>query len=931
MNKLLLIKGIQDFANIKQALEGYISGLEIFIINRDSEIINNVRNYNADLIIIEHFEQNEECKILCNELKSNHFTNYIPIIILTKENLESHLKIELFESGVDLIIAQPDEIIEFAAQVKAFIKRKSEDALKSNNATLQTILSAAPVGIGLVTNRIIDWTNDQLQEMLGYKAEELNGQRARILYESEEEFERIANVKHPNVKKYGVGHIETKFVKKDGSLLNIILSSSAINPSDWSKGLIFTALDITKVKNTEALLIESEEKYKNILSNSLDGIYITQNRKIKFCNQQLAEMFGFENPDELIDKHIETLTAPESIKLVRHNNLLRETKQNISSHYEFHGLKKDGSKFDIESMCSQIMFNGEIATQGNVRDITSRKQNELVQHTIYQISNAISTTNDLAELYNFIRLELSNIIDTKNFYIALYNAENDTINLPFMIDEKDNFTSFPALKTITAYVIKNDTSLLITKEGIIDFEEKGIIEPAGTTPEIWLGVPLKSHSSVIGMIGVQNYEDKDAYNQKDLKILEFVSTQIAMSIVKKKAEQDLVIQKEKAEESDKLKSAFLANMSHEIRTPMNAIIGFSSLLVDTSITDEERAEFVELITSNGNSLLNLIDDIIDIAKIEAEKLTIDKSTCYINKTIQELLYTFEDEKNKKGKFDIELKAYFDNSDADFAIITDPYRFKQVLTNLIGNAIKFTYQGYIKIGYEIMDNNFIKFYVKDTGIGISDDKIDIIFDRFRQVEDTHTREFGGTGLGLTISNNIIKLLGGKLWVESDKNFGSTFFFTLPNVETYGKAQVRPETHTEDLKAEKKIQWDDKNILIVEDFDSNYFYLDSILSKTNANLLWAKDGFQAIDICKSNDNIDIILMDIQLPEMSGYTATQKIKEFRSDLPIIAQTAYALAGDEAKCLQAGCDNYIAKPYKVKELLSMLNRYLTKTSVSQ
>ena len=1152
MYKLLLIKEKQSgLHNLKEALESYITGLEVSIINSDSDIINTITQYNTDLIIVELTEHQEECYKICNNIKSYNVTSLLPIIILATKHIETKWKIELFECGVDLIIPQPDDITEFAKQVKALLQKKfktdmiqnrnkyledivlektkkladsekvlseiqslsnngnwswdlatdlmkysdevhitfginekidkttldyiveshilpddkekftkaiqkrikeesnknnltfritpqdgklkfigdkeqiesgesenkkpidlyrtsedtneiieiekahnentqrlinlienipgiayschndinrtmtfisegcyeltgykpddfiknlsfadiiikedrdkvwnevqnavkkkekfvisyrirhqngsikwvweqglgifdkndelqsidgfisdltekitTENALKTNEATLQTILSAAPVGIGLVKDRIIGLTNKQLNEMLGYTGEELIGQNARILYESDEEYERIEKVKHPKVREFGIGHIETKFVKKDGNILNIILSSSVIDPSDWSKGLIFTALDITDRKWAETLLLESEEKYKHIISNSLEGFHITQDRKIKFCNQQFATMFGYENPDELINKHIETLTAPESINLVREQNLLCESRDDKSTHYEFKGIKKDGSIFDIETLCSQIMYYGEKATQGTIRDITSRKQNELIQHTIYQISNAISTTSDLAELYNFIRLELSNIIDTKNFYIAIYNLEDDTIHLPFMVDDRDTFTTIPATKTLTSYVINSDSSLLVKKEEILELEAKGIIEPAGTTPEIWLGVPLKSHKSVIGMIGVQNYENSEAYNHDDLKILEFVSTQIAMSIVKKKAEQELVIEKEKAEESDKLKSSFLANMSHEIRTPMNAIIGFSSLLIDPNITDVERIEFVELINSNGNSLLNLIDDIIDIAKIEAEKLTIETSNCYINKIIQELLFTFEDEKNKKGKFNIELLSYFDNSDNNFSILTDTYRFKQVLTNLIGNAIKFTQEGYIKIGYEFTDSNFIKFYVQDTGIGISEEKLEIIFDRFRQVEDTHTREFGGTGLGLTICSNIIKLLGGNLWVNSEKGKGSTFFFTLPNLVPQDKAIEQQGIPVSKQVEETKMQWADKNILIVEDFDSNYFYLDSILRKTNANLLWAKDGFEAIEICKSNNEIDLILMDIQLPEMSGYKAT------------------------------------------------------------
>ena len=388
---------------------------------------------------------------------------------------------------------------------------------------------------------------------------------------------------------------------------------------------------------------------------------------------------------------------------------------------------------------------------------------------------------------------------------------------------------------------------------------------------------------------------------------------------RKQALQDLKLAKNKAEESDKLKTAFLANMSHEIRTPMNAIVGFSELLNDPDLGEETRKEFITLINDNSKLLLNLIGDIIDVAKIEAEQIKMVRSTCQVNQILDELLGFYQKELQRTGNQNIEFKIHKEIKDEKFAIISDPLRFRQVLNNLIGNAMKFTDSGSIEFGYIFLEEKTIQFFVKDTGIGLAVDKIDLIFERFRQVYETNTREYGGAGLGLTISKRLAELLGGDITVESEFGRGSTFYLNLPYEKVEGRS-------VPDKLADKKVfyNWTGKIIMVVEDEISNFELVKATLEKTNVSIVYAKNGLEAIDMFEHSHHFDLILMDIRMPVMNGYEATRKIRSADPDVPIISLTAYAMAEDRQKSLDAGCDAYLSKPIMPDELLHSIGKYL-------
>jgi PAS domain S-box-containing protein len=394
---------------------------------------------------------------------------------------------------------------------------------------------------------------------------------------------------------------------------------------------------------------------------------------------------------------------------------------------------------------------------------------------------------------------------------------------------------------------------------------------------------------------------------------------------RKKMEEDLINAKEKAEESDRLKTAFLANMSHEIRTPMNAIIGFTEMLHDGIVLNEEREKLSKLIIDNGRKLLSIIDDIVDIAKIEAGQLKIIPGRCSANKIIYDHFYSFKELRSKLGKehIDIIVKQHVQNE--NFIFNSDLQRINQVISNLMSNALKYTIEGKIELGYKIhgkKEGNFIDFYVKDTGIGIKADNIEKIFDRFRQLDLSSTREFGGTGLGLAISIHLAHLLGGKIDVQSKFGKGSTFHLVLPFTEIV-------DDHFEPDKPEVTItrqDWSNKKIMIAEDEDSNFHLLEIMLRKSKVKIIRAYNGKEAVDYIRGGKEVDLILMDVRMPLMDGYEATAMIKKTKPDIPIVAQTAYALAGDRTESMDAGCDAYITKPIRKQVLLDIVGKFLDK-----
>jgi PAS domain S-box-containing protein len=390
--------------------------------------------------------------------------------------------------------------------------------------------------------------------------------------------------------------------------------------------------------------------------------------------------------------------------------------------------------------------------------------------------------------------------------------------------------------------------------------------------------------------------------------------------VKRKYEQELVKAKEKAEESDRLKSAFLANMSHEIRTPMNGILGFSELLKEPDLSSEEQSEYIEYIEKSGARMLNIISEIMDISKIESGLMEIYNQEININEKLNDAYVLLKPDAESK-KIHLSFKNYL--SDKKAITFTDSNKLNTILTNLIKNAIKYTDKGSIVFGCELKDETF-EFFVKDTGIGIPKDRQEAIFERFIQadIQDVQARQ--GAGLGLSISKAFVEMLGGRIWVESEGGNGSVFYFTIPYQTKPSKNILDEGNGSNQDKSFANIPIVSRlKILIVEDDEASKMFLSILTKDYSRELLQASNGLEAIEICRNNPDIDLILMDINIPEMSGYNATRQIRQFNQEVVIIAQTAYGLVGDREKSIQAGCNDYISKPIDKGKLIELIHMY--------
>ncbi len=659
-------------------------------------------------------------------------------------------------------------------------------------------------------------------------------------------------------------------------------------------------------------------KLSTAIRQSPSTIVITDLKGIiEYVNPKFIELTGY-TIDESIGNNASILKSGFQTKEF-YSNLWSTIKSGKTWRGEFYNTSKLGEHFCESASISPIIDNeGKITNYIKVaEDITDKKRTDQLQLVLYKISNAALSTNTLEELISIVRNELGTIIDTKNFFIAFYDKETDTFSSPFMSDEKDDFNTWPAGKTFSAYVMKNSEPLFVKENDILKMAEMGKVEVVGAIPKAGIIVPLISEGKTIGVFAVQNYTNINAYTEKDLEMLEFVSGQISVAIHRKKTVEELIFALQKANESDMLKTAFLQNISHEIRTPMNGIFGFASLLKDPTLTGAEQQAYIDVIMTSGNRMLNTLNDLMDISMIDTGQVKIKQIAVNINEELRNLYAFFINETNN---LNLSLEYSILLPDHEAQVISDKEKLYAILSNLIKNAIKYSNSGTIRFGYKI-DNNNIVFFVKDDGIGIPEEKMEAIFNRFEQADLEDVKVHEGSGLGLSISKGYVNLLGGDIWVESNVGKGSQFYFSIPynakNIDT--SVENKTDNLGKSTLHNKKLK-----ILIAEDEIIASEYLSIILSDICPEPLFAKNGVEAIEIFKQNPDIDIILMDIKMPLLNGYQTTKKIRETNKDIIIIAQTAYALAGDKEKAISAGCNEYITKPIDKDKLYSLINELI-------
>jgi len=362
-------------------------------------------------------------------------------------------------------------------------------------------------------------------------------------------------------------------------------------------------------------------------------------------------------------------------------------------------------------------------------------------------------------------------------------------------------------------------------------------------------------------------------------------------------------------------------MSHELRTPMNGIIGFTNLLSSPSLSEESMQGYIEIINKSGERLLGTVNDLIDISKLETGQVNIVIDNTVINDLLDSLYHFFNQEASEKG---LHLTCNKGISDKNLIIRSDEQKLNSVLTNLVKNAIKYTQEGSVEFGYTLVSKNkseMLQFFVKDTGIGIPKDRQEAVFNRFEQADIDDRNAYEGSGLGLTIAKNLVEMLGGEIWLESDAGTGSTFFFTLPFVisDRMQSISIEAKPVQEEIELPGSLK-----ILIAEDDIASYLHISILIKEFTRELLHVTSGVEAVEVCRDNPDIDLVMMDIKMPHMNGLEATRKIREFNQTVPIIAQTAYALIGDREKALEAGCNDYLAKPIIVEELMEKLTDHI-------
>lgn len=436
---------------------------------------------------------------------------------------------------------------------------------------------------------------------------------------------------------------------------------------------------------------------------------------------------------------------------------------------------------------------------------------------------------------------------------------------------------------------------------------------------IWNDI-LKNKTQVIEWIGLQQKTNIEIPLQVSISPTTWDNKHVIVAVIRdfterKQFEKKLIQAKNKAEEASRLKTEFLHNVSHEVRTPMNGIIGFSQLLGKDNLSNEQRFKYIDIVKQSSNQLLNIIDDILEISRLETNQAKVNLESFDLNALLREI-YLVSEIQAKKIQIDFSLDVKSINE--ELFILTDKTKFSSIINNLVGNAFKFTNIGFVKLGYSIK-NDQIELYISDSGVGIAKEKIRTIFGRFEQEEKELSLKAGGLGLGLPISLANAKLLNGNLTVESEKGVGSTFYLKIP----YSK--IKPEkSNNEQVQPNIKEQ-EIKTILVAEDEEINFLYIKALLSdNSNFKILHAINGQDAIDLFKENTNIDLVLMDIKMPILNGFEAALKIKTINPKIPIIALTAYSTIEDRNKSLKNGCDEFISKPFEKEKFYSLLDKYL-------
>jgi len=890
-----------------------------------------------DLVLLDVVMPGMDGFEVCKRLKLDSLLRDIPVVFLTAIKGDKVHRINALEAGAEAFLAKPIDETELIAQIRAMVKirkanwdkqfendrlnnlvyirtlqleqeleerKKTERALKENEERLDLFFKQSLSGFFfMMLDEPIEW-NDTIdkEKALDYT---FNHQRIckvnqaildQYLITEDEFLNKTPNDLFAHDIKQGRAvwrdlfdhgklHVDTDERRSDGTRMFIEGDYICFYDSqDRIVGHFGTQMDITKRKKAE----EDMLIFKLCIERSFEAIFITDiNGIINYTNPAFEQIYGF-NSLEAIGK------TPRILKSgLLSEAIYQQFWEKLLSHEfakgELVNKTKDGRLITIDGFNCAILDSNEniIGYIGIHQDITERKRSE---EQLLKLSYAVEqspTSILLTDLVGNIDYANSKALEITGFELAEIIGKNPRI---FSSGEKSKSDYKKLWDTIISGNEWRGEFHNKKKDGTFYWERASI-------------------SPIINEKGIATHY---------LAIKEDITE-------RKQIFEDLIIAKEHAEESDRLKTAFLANMSHEIRTPMNGILGFSQLLEEPDLSGEEQHEYIRIIQKSGARMLNTINEIIDISKIESGLMTVTISDFNINELVENVYSILKPDAIAKN-----LSISFCNSLPlkNAYVKTDKEKLYSILINLVKNAIKYTDQGSIEFGYKLKNSQTdsvcesveLEFYVKDTGIGVAKDRQDAIFERFIQADivDKHARQ--GAGLGLSISKSYVELLGGKIWLVSEFGIGSTFHFTLPEQKLYNE---KKEACNFDLTIGLEDKTLNLKLLIVEDDEASNLFISTIAKKISNNILHAKTGIEAINVCKNNQDLDLILMDIRMPEMDGYEATRQIREFNKEVIIIAQTAYGLFGDREKVVEVGCNDYISKPIKKDELLALIKKY--------
>ncbi len=722
-----------------------------------------------------------------------------------------------------------------------------------------------------------------------------------ISNEEMEEFLRIDKM----VLKNGIDNTNEEFLTiKAGEKLIISTRKSRFIDADGKKHLVGVIRDITQIKETENELLSAKEKaednestLKAAMENSHAGIAIAEvpSGKLRFVNKA-----GLLIRDKEYDEIVEDI----------------DINKYVSSWQILH---LDGTPYKPENVpLARAVAKGETVKE----EFLIKRDNDENRH-VWANAAPIFNANGTQTAAIVVFLDITDLKKTEK---ALLKSEQELKIAKVNAEENEQKLALAlhgAGAGLWSWNIKTGEDLLDERWcEILGYKQEEIEQVVGS----WEALIHPDDKEEILEVVRKHFEDEnneynDEYRMKckngdwkwvhalgkvverDVEGEPLRMTGITIDIDdRKRAAIELKVAKEKAEESDRLKSAFLANMSHEIRTPMNGILGFTELLNQPGLTAGQQAKYLNIIQKSGDRMLSTVNDIIEVSRIETGQIKVNIDVVNINLQVQNMFNFFKPEAESKG-----LNLILDDIDFDEEIVlkTDDSKFNSILTNLIKNAIKYTASGYIKIGYKRKEDSLV-FYVSDSGIGIKQDRQVAVFERFIQADIEDRMAQQGSGLGLAISKSFVEMLGGEIWVESEEHKGSSFYFTLPLTEVNIVKRTEP-TIGSLLRSEsdKKIK-----VLIAEDNAVSYLHMSIIIKDFASEVLHATNGSIAVELVNSNPDIDLVLMDLKMPVMDGETAMSEIRKFNKRVSIVAQTAYALEGDKETFLESGFDDYISKP---------------------